>query len=285
MRLQMRRAWEQTVEQIRARILWRLFPFREQKTFEQSSFSSPGTLLVKRTRLFVCLLQKIRVHRCVNAQQRLFGPLAGRLWDFILQRVREIFGILLDIERYREGDESSPFSRSLREEEVTIFRSDFRDDRRPHCLGKCFSSSDIPWTLFSWHEPSPQHPWQDDVSGKHLSKSQSPKTRVPGCWWRAVRCLDPSLGCERGCCACPPSWEARWARRSRPRSPCPTRSGGPRNGQGELIARSSVAMNGREGSPGCKEESQVNHFLLSIEQPQKIAEFWGGLKLSLNISF
>ena len=42
------------VEQIRARILWRLFPFREQKTFEQSSFSSPGTLLVKRTR-FVCL--------------------------------------------------------------------------------------------------------------------------------------------------------------------------------------------------------------------------------------
>jgi len=158
MRLQMRRAWEQTVEQIRARILWRLFPFREQKTFEQSSFSSPGTLLVKRTRLFVCLLQKIRVHRCVNAQQRLCGPLAGRLWDFILQRVREIFGILLDIERYREGDESSPFSRSLREEEVTIFRSDFRDDRRPHCLGKCFSSSDIPWTLFSWHEPSPQHP-------------------------------------------------------------------------------------------------------------------------------
>ena len=43
------------VEQIRARILWRLFPFREQKTFEQSSFPSAGTLLVKRTRLFVCL--------------------------------------------------------------------------------------------------------------------------------------------------------------------------------------------------------------------------------------
>ena len=155
--------------------------------------------------------------------------------------------------------ESSPFSRSLLEEEVTIFRSDFRDGHHPHCLGKCFSSSDIPWTLFSWHEPSPQHPWQDDVSGKHLSKSQSPKTRVPGCWWRAVRCLDPSLGCKRGCCACPPSWGARWARRSRPRSPCPTRSAGPRNGRGELIARSWGARNGREGSPGWEEESQVNH--------------------------
>ena len=157
MRLQMRRAWEQTVEQIRARILWRLFPFREQKNiWAIILFLTRHT--TRQANSFVCLLQKIRVHRCVNAQQRLCGPLAGRLWDFILQRVREIFGILLDIERYREGDESSPFSRSLREEEVTIFRSDFRDDRRPHCLGKCFSSSDIPWTLFSWHEPSPQHP-------------------------------------------------------------------------------------------------------------------------------
>ena len=79
MRLQMRRAWEQMVEQIRARILWRLFPLENKKHLSNHPFPHQAHYSSSELVLFVCLLQKIRVHRCVNAQQRLCGPLAGRL--------------------------------------------------------------------------------------------------------------------------------------------------------------------------------------------------------------
>ena len=69
------------VEQIRARILWRLFPLENKKhlsnhPFPHQAHYSSSELVC----LFVCYKKYVYTGvYCVNAQQRLCGLLAGRL--------------------------------------------------------------------------------------------------------------------------------------------------------------------------------------------------------------